>query len=123
MPTTPSHPTKTQRARALPVGTWFVWPLTSTYPRYKYYRARIYQVIEQNGRKEASAAFYDEPGLWDLDPADVNSAAATEQRVLALAEALNRQQASAETATAYLAAYRQQQANLAVQSIPRLNEW
>ena len=123
MPTTPSHPTKTQRARALPVGTWFVWPLMSAYPRYKYYRARIYQVIEQNGRKEASASFYEEPGLWDLDPANVNSAVAAEQRVLALAEALNRQQASAETATAYLAEHRKEQANRAVRSIPRLDEW
>jgi hypothetical protein len=93
------YETKTERARRLPVGTWFVWP--DTLPRrHKYYQPRVYRAL---GGGSASKPVYEEFGMWEHKSGLLAPQAAYD-RAIEVAGILNGRNADEHAATAYVKA-------------------
>ena len=97
--------TKLQRARQLPVGTWFLWPPAALPQRHKFYHVGIYQVIRQGETITVSERIYRNIGFWEYPETDVLSPSAIERHVQQIVDALNEQHADAAQAHAYIDAY------------------
>lgn len=104
------YETKAQRARRLPVGTWFVWP--DTLPRrHRYYQPRVYRALDGG---TASAPVYVDFGFW-THAGGVNCPQAAYDRANDVAQSLNGRNADERAAAVYVAGLRAQRAQAAAE--------
>lgn len=90
------YETRSEVAKRLPIGTWFVWP--GTVPRaHKYYRPRLYRVLDNH---KPSSAMHEDFGLWEIIGA--SGAHAAYERIDMLARTLNAMCADEQVAKKYI---------------------